>query len=321
MSVFEIRAARIGESAQALLSGNNQAKVLGVTSRGCFLQLSEEWVVYLSVEPFRGPLTINLTAGAVDPSIRQRMPLFRLKDTFAGVSPAQTVMIYPDRIEFRGSDLIIYLDAAAPWFSPLQFGEVLPQAGRIEYLTQLAQLVITQRQSGFFGRALEYLLEGKNLVKDREPPDAPSDRILDQLIGVQQSLKALLRSQNLVADLIDKLAPFLGLGSGLTPSGDDLVIGLLLTLNRWGDTVAPQLDCALLNQELILLVRRKTTLLSANLIECAGQGQADERLLLAVDGIMTGTPDPVTSAAHLLQWGKSSGIDALTGMAIVLRSL
>ena len=321
MSAFEIRAAWIGESAQALISGNNQAKVLGVTSRGCFLQLPAEWVVYLSVEPFRGPLTINLTAEAVDQSIRQRLPPYRLKGTFAGVSPAQTVMIYADRIEFRGTDLTIYLDAAAPWIPPLQSGEVLPQADRIEYLTQLAHLVNTQRQSGFFGRALEYLLEGKNLVKHMEPPDAHADRIRDQLIGVQQSLKALMQSQNLVVDLIDKLAPFLGLGSGLTPSGDDLVIGLLLTLNRWGDTLAPHLDYALLNEELILLARRKTTLLSANLIECAGQGQADERLLLAVDGIMTGTPDPNTSAAHLLQWGKSSGIDALTGMAVVLRSL
>jgi hypothetical protein len=63
---------------------------------------------------------------------------------------------------------------------------------------------------------------------------------------------------------------------------------------------------------------QRTTTLSANLIECAAQGEADERLISVVDGIMTGEPSVADCAKYILDWGSSSGIDALVGMAIVL---
>jgi hypothetical protein len=63
---------------------------------------------------------------------------------------------------------------------------------------------------------------------------------------------------------------------------------------------------------------QKTTTLSANLIDCAGNGQADERLLLAVDGMITGEPGPDACLEALINWGSSSDRDALVGMGLVL---
>ena len=48
---------------------------------------------------------------------------------------------------------------------------------------------------------------------------------------------------------------------------------------------------------------QKTTLLSANLIACASQGQADERLISALDGMLTGNPAPEQCAAVYPSWG------------------
>ncbi len=73
-----------------------------------------------------------------------------------------------------------------------------------------------------------------------------------------------------------------------------------------------------LTRHLLPLAYQKTTTLSANLIECASLGQADERLLLALDGIMTANPDPPTCAAALAAWGNTSGHDALVGMALCI---
>jgi hypothetical protein len=61
--------------------------------------------------------------------------------------------------------------------------------------------------------------------------------------------------------------------------------------------------------------------LSANLIECAASGKADERLIDALDGIMTGSPGPEECATLLLSWGNSSGGDSLAGMALALSLL
>jgi hypothetical protein len=71
-----------------------------------------------------------------------------------------------------------------------------------------------------------------------------------------------------------------------------------------------------LNQRVIDLAYQRTTTLSANLIACAAHGEADERLINAVDGIVTGTPSHAACVECVLGWGHSSGLDALIGMAL-----
>jgi hypothetical protein len=63
----------------------------------------------------------------------------------------------------------------------------------------------------------------------------------------------------------------------------------------------------------------KTTTVSANLIDCAARGQADERLIRALDGIETGELSALECAHALGSWGNTSGLDALIGMGLVCR--
>ena len=132
------------------------------------------------------------------------------------------------------------------------------------------------------------------------------------VLNILHTLRQALRDNDLAARLdIDQL---LGRGSGLTPSGDDCVLGLLLMLNRW----QANKDWCSLNQAVIDATYQKTTTISANLIECAAAGQADERLLNVIDGIVTGKPAIAECTEHVLSWGSSSGIDALAGMAVAV---
>jgi hypothetical protein len=111
----------------------------------------------------------------------------------------------------------------------------------------------------------------------------------------------------------------LGMGAGLTPSGDDVVTGCLLTLTRWGHALAPGLNIRALAQDVCQGAYRKTTTLSANLIECASVGQANERLILALDGMLSGNID-CQPARVIWQAGGIPGLDALAGMALALSS-
>jgi hypothetical protein len=92
------------------------------------------------------------------------------------------------------------------------------------------------------------------------------------------------------------------------------VLGLLLMLNRW----QAEHDWSELNRAVIAAAYQKTTTISANLIECAAAGQADERLIAVVEGIAAGSTAWETCVEHVLGWGSSSGIDALVGMTIAL---
>lgn len=121
-----------------------------------------------------------------------------------------------------------------------------------------------------------------------------------------------------VADL---LCCLLGYGNGLTPAGDDLALGLLLALNRWGHTFAAGLSLQTLNARLIHEARRRTTTLSANLIECAACGLADERLLSGLDGLLAGILDATTCAACFNSWGNSSGRSAFIGIKLAFDGL
>jgi len=104
----------------------------------------------------------------------------------------------------------------------------------------------------------------------------------------------------------------LGLGPGLTPSHDDIVIGFLLTLNRYGRY--PH------NDLIIKEARARTTTLSANLIECAAQGLADERLIRVVDCIFTGERDD-RALDEMLGWGESSGLNVLLGISLAIHHM
>jgi hypothetical protein len=134
----------------------------------------------------------------------------------------------------------------------------------------------------------------------------------------QRLLAGLLGGQ--VSEAASALQAFLGAGPGLTPSGDDLVIGLLLALNRWGDWLAGGFDIPKLSRLTSQAARQKTTGLSADLITCAGNGIADERLIAALDGLMTGDPSLTACAEMLLAWGASSGVDSLLGMGLAIRT-
>lgn len=101
------------------------------------------------------------------------------------------------------------------------------------------------------------------------------------------------------------LEDLLGRGPGLTPSGDDVVLGLLLAEARWG---LPR------HEHLVAEAQRRTTTLSANLIELAARGDADERLLELVDWVAAGGPAPT----EFLRWGAHSGEAVLQGVRLAL---
>jgi hypothetical protein len=113
-------------------------------------------------------------------------------------------------------------------------------------------------------------------------------------------------------------AGLLGMGPGLTPSGDDVVMGLLLALNRCAAGGWDRGDLDQLNRALIDAATQRTTLLSANAITCAAAGEADERLLAPLDAAWGGRAPSPEAVVGLLGWGASSGRDALVGMAVAL---
>jgi hypothetical protein len=250
-------------------------------------------VVFLSQEAFSGPLTLNISGD-----------LSQIPDS----GRASAARLIPEGIFFPDPGLLIDTRQASPWSASPRPARPLRSELRRARLDAVIRLGVSRQNPGGLDTLLQSLVWGEAMPESSVDPQVISLHTLqDALTGGRPSS---------IADALDR---FLGRGTGLTPSGDDLVLGLLLAMNRWGDSLAPEIDQTSLNQAILPRLYQKTTTLSANLIECAIRGQADQRLIAALDGLVTGDPDAEACAASLGSWGNSSGFDALVGMALVLR--
>jgi len=114
--------------------------------------------------------------------------------------------------------------------------------------------------------------------------------------------------------------PLIGLGSGLTPSGDDLLVGYLAGL--W---------CAVRNSrertqfvtglgETVIRLSHLTNAISRTYLTHAARGQVSSRLADLAEAICRGENSDrlLTAAESAMQVGHTSGMDAVTGLLIGL---
>jgi hypothetical protein len=271
-------------AAPELFTGEGQSgpgRVFGNTSRGVFLQVANNRMLFISYEASRGPLTVNI------PNHRR----------FIELKPGDPAELDPDGIYLPTARFFIRTRGMPTWSPPPTQGKRLPAHRIRQALVEIASQV--GPSSGF--AALLHRFSG---LADSTPPVAEIQPMI-------QAAESLVSAGAGTQENASYLLPFLGAGRGLTPSGDDFLCGFLLAGHRWlgelrMDTFAPMV---------VQAAYQKTTTLSANLIEAAASGLADERLISVSDSLFQGKPDSAVAGKLALAYGSTSGIDALTGMA------
>ena len=106
-----------------------------------------------------------------------------------------------------------------------------------------------------------------------------------------------------------------GLGSGLTPSGDDLLCGALVALHAIGQVDAAHDLYAAISKA----ARHATSPLSAAFLRAAAEGQSSEPLHETIIALLENqnVAHPLEAVARI---GHTSGWDALAGAVLVLRA-
>jgi hypothetical protein len=294
----ELKTSSIGVIAAEVVSTNQNAQVYGKTSKGIFLKTPGKWIIFLSFERFKGPLTITLEE--FDPMLQR-------------ISLGNPVQITPGSIFLEEQEIVITFEGSPTWQPPPPGLPVLRSAERQEKLLYLAGEALSKKNgvgiSGFLPALLGL------------PEEQPSRSSIHGLRRADiEGLQTSLRNGE-VDSLTRRLYSILGAGPGLTPSADDFSVGLLLTLNRWRILPWKSINLRELNRKVVNAAYEKTTTLSANLIECATLGLANERLVNALDWVVTGEAREPEIIRHLLEWGNSSGVDTFAGMAVALNAL
>jgi len=173
-------------------------------------------------------------------------------------------------------------------------------------------------------------LETVDLHLRRRPPHVPTDLVthLAQFYEPQagqdpfnEKLGVALRGVSDGGDPRD-LASLVGLGAGLTPSGDDVLVGVLAALDLISQC-SP--DARTLRQALVdvlpVPLETCTTRLSAQMLRAAADGLYAEPVLALLDALARNGADPAPAeraAEALSRLGHCSGRDTLRGIAAAL---
>ncbi len=269
-------------------AGRFVARVLATFDHTCDLATdANEVIALVTLEVGNGPLNIVVDA---PPGV------------WAGIETGQPVQLQGDLLNL--AHITIALDGAPLW----------------EPRPDWASLSTHQRQiraniehlAGWLGR---HPRPSQGLIALLCPQPAPSPTETALLAVARQAvsqLGAALVSQD-SAQVGKAAAGLVGLGSGLTPAGDDFLIGVMAWL--WLNLQSPM--CAIITQA----AAGKTTLLSSALLRAAARGEFSQPWHDLLNALTLDNPDNVERAAQqVLCYGHTSGADALAGFIVAASS-
>jgi hypothetical protein len=119
----------------------------------------------------------------------------------------------------------------------------------------------------------------------------------------------------------------LGLGPGLTPSCDDFIAGLILSLNTASTSLCKNEPEAVeffekMSEELAALAKEKTTIYSSWFISESAMGEGPKAALELIFSIISNSPEKVSALSkELISVGATSGADTAIGIYYGIRFL
>lgn len=284
----KVNAIQVGGLAFNSLKNGVSGKVMGITSKGMFLNAGDR-ILFVTDADYKSPFNVQVNS---------------FKSINNMVSTGEP-WIFNNQTLTISTMIGIDIHEAAIWSpSPPSAMEntVSDQINRMDEIFNRMRAIDA-------GKGWLFLSESSSSQKPM--PDEEKARVR---IFTNEFLLSV--HNNDVAGALTHARSIIGRGGGLTPSGDDWISGFLLYFARTGQQ--NPLICEL-GHSLTFMAFERTTKISANRIEAACQGWSEELFLSVIDHIVTSQHvfnDDMLS--HLVNFGHSSGVDTCMGISAAL---
>ncbi len=199
------------------------------------------------------------------------------------------------RVAAPGEEAIVNVSSARPW-SPLLLP--LPDLPSTEALDRAWRAAAAQAPAGGFGPLLRSL--------DKEDGDLFRTAARPALGAL---LAATQRDDRSAAEAA--ASSLVGLGAGLTPSGDDVLVGFTAALTAARNRLARPIGRAAANGG------ARTTLVARTYLYHAARGEYAERVHQLIDAVASGDASRI---ARGMSWGATSGADLVLGILLGARA-
>jgi hypothetical protein len=208
-------------------------------------------------------------------------------------------------------DLRVQLEGAQVW-QPRPAWEALRAAGSLPgWLDELAALLASQAPPGSLADGLDAMLGDRPLHS--ATAGNLSSRALSKAVEAGRKLIRGLAGADLTA-ASEAAGELAGLGAGLTPAGDDFLMGAMLALWSSADPSQARRTC----RTLLDAAGPKTNRLSRAWMRAAADGEAAEAWHGLVQAVIQGQARAVRRAGQqIIMQGHTSGADALTGYVVI----
>jgi hypothetical protein len=249
-------------------------------SNSFYLKTERGELVFFTNRPLRSPITINLDA---------------ISDLEHLVEPLELLSARGKEMRI-GTDIIVELSTASVYQDRTKSASE-PISGFTKIGTSL--------------RILSFLL---GIIDTSQSVLDPHSLAHSGIVEFVSNGVTLLRHPGTEGRFRDAALRIAGLGSGLTPSGDDTLGGFLATYNSFAKTIerAP----VLLDPRLL---EERTSWISAKLLDYMQRLILDEQLRLLIDSATNGDQDAIVIVLEtLLSRGHTSGIDIAVGVILAL---
>jgi len=166
-------------------------------------------------------------------------------------------------------------------------------------------------KGGFMGRYIPLVCASSGEVICRENTDYAATAISRLIEAIKCN-----HCENMEAAVLC----LLGLGHGLTPSGDDMLGGLMATLVLVGQgTGFPSAPIEHLRRCIRENAPKRTTTLSSHLLRYACEGMVCDLFFALIVALALGRAEVKRRAKAALKWGGSSGEDTTLGICLGFR--
>jgi len=303
--MLKLYACQIGKTARRLLPPGACGQVLAGFSRAAYLVTEQTELFWLASE--NTPMHLR--------GLRIAGPFPKLVAGENFFIEGECIKIAPD-LQVDLGDASTWAVSTIPAEAALEIDQI-PVRVKSIFLTSF-----DLSQASGFGRLIPKIL---SLAAGQLDDEAEIDPVLALAwLGIYEIAKACLLHD--MPGLLQEANALVGLGEGLTPSGDDFLGGLLFCVNTIQRLYPGFINLDSSEQALFIeSAKQRTHLISFTLLKDLTNGQAVEPLHELLHFVLSDQPpESIRPASCLTQIGHSTGWDlltgALTGLLLTFRS-
>lgn len=294
MPYMRVDAKAIGPVAALALQQEGSASLIACFDRSFYLRIETQILCITAASLCDGPLNLRLCL--------DERAFGRLRNA---VTPGQRWSIFGSKmLSANHGDLCI------DWSTSTRWQPLIPAFDNVMIGRTIAGIETLKHKLLAKHRSRSFL----DLVLDQacQPRCAVELAMLEPLSRMRDLIPASMAGSHQV--LASRLASLLGLGHGLTPSGDDMIAGLLIALHHIGH----QGMTSALWADLDPLARSQTNPISYAHLSAAGQGLGAAPFHDLINAVINNDEHIDKALDAVAEIGHSSGWDGIGGVTLLL---